>query len=450
MFDRCREMKEAAEAEGPPPRVTSRFIPLTSEAVIASLCRDVARQHEEETFARLALLLQRHRSHTYRDLAREIRRCYLPFSPDRDTVRVLEYSAEERIELGARLAEEIRHLLDRANYAPIPSEEIDRILNEESPYSLRISVDLSEYDQLHLFSREIYTRTYTFRRPETLYLLKARYEMRTFRRLFVFLKLKPDAQRAEEIAERDGIDLAKAERIVRRRRKQLPPSVSPEFVYIKVFKDMPENDLDILFPLRKVQFRPFDKLKFYATAGGGTLFGIFTTTGKVLAASNPFTLVGALFGFIALLARQISTFFNQRTRYMMELSQKLFFHNLANNRAALMLLIDRAEEEDVKEELIALYFHAGETIPKSALEARKAAIDGVLLERYGVAVDFEFADALSRLLADGVVKELGESLRFPTLAEAAERYARLADRDEAADMNHICDITAAELQSNDV
>lgn len=419
-------------------RVTSRFIPLTRQAVIADLCSDAAQSGEKAAFAALALRLQRLRGTAYRRLARRMRELYLPFSPDRDTVRVLAYTEEERRTLEAELAEATHGLLERANYAVIDNDALNAILNQRTSYSLRIAVDLAEYDALALFGREAYTRRDSYRRPETLWLLKAETEVRVYRRLFLYLKMKPDAARAREIAEAEGISTAKAEKQVRRRRKNLPPSVSPEFIYMKVFKDMAEHDLQILFPLRTVQFRPFDKLKFFATAGSGTVFGVFTTTGKVLAASNPFVMLGALFGFITLLARQIKTFFNQRTRYMMELAQKLFFHNLANNRAALTLLLDRAEEEDVKEDLITLHFNAGETFPAREFGSRKARIDAVLRDRYGVAVDFELGDAVRRLEADGVIKREGDTVRVMSLAEAAERYDVLLDADDAQERANVC------------
>ena len=428
-----------AKATEPQGRVTSRFIPLTRQAIISDLCAGIAGGTDDEAFRTLALRLQRHRGRGYRVLAEEMRRCYLPFSPDRDTVRVLEFSDEERHEMAGRLSELTRHLLDRANYFEIDTDALNAIFNDRNPYSLHIEVDLAEYDELQLFARESYTKQHSVRRPETLYLLKAHYDIRVFRRLFVLLKMKSDEDRAREVAAAQGIPHDKALKKVRRRRANLPSTVSSEYVYMKVFKDLPDNDLEILFPLRKVQFRPFDKIKFFATAGGGTLFGAFSFTGKLLAATNPITMLGAFAAFVGLLARQITSFFNQRNRYMMELAQKLFFHNLANNRAALTLLLDRAEEEDVKEDLIALTFHAGEVVPQRELAARKARIDALVEERYGAAIDFEMDDTLERLIADGVVTREGDALRFATLAEAAERYEELLAAEDRDARRHICD-----------
>ncbi|MEO1105920.1 MAG: DUF3754 domain-containing protein, partial [Pseudomonadota bacterium] len=244
-------------------RTTSRFIPLTRQAVISDLCRDPGGKGDTEDFAKVALRLQRHRGHAYRALARTMRRAYLPFSPDRDTIRVLSFSPEERDEMEEHLSRLTRHLLDRANYAAIDTDELNRIVNAETPYSLRIAVDLAEYDEMQVYAREIYTTRHSVRRPETLYLLKAHYDVPVFRRLFVLLKLKSAEDRAAEISKAKDIPLEKALKQVASRRKNLPKNTSSDFIYMKVFKDMPEHDLQILFPLRTVQFRPFDKIKFF-------------------------------------------------------------------------------------------------------------------------------------------------------------------------------------------
>ena len=427
-------------------RKGGKFIPLTRQAVIADLCNDPDVGHSREDFAAFALQLQRVRNRGYRALAESMRHNYLPFSPDRDTVRVLRFSSEDLLQKEEMLSAQLLHLLERANYRRLSTDELNDILNADNPYSLRISVDLAEYDELQVHVRDEYTTDHSVRRPDRLYLIKAHYRIVCYRRLFLFLKLKSIEERAAELVKSDGISEQRAIKKVKARRKQLPPKASSDFVYMKVFKDLPQHDLQILFPLRRVEFRPFDKIKFFATAGGGTAFGIFSTTGKVLAATNPFAAIGALVGFIGLVGRQVTKFFNQRTQYLVELAHKLFFHNLANNRAALALLLDRAEEEDVKEDLIAFYFNAGETFPEDELPERKAKIDQRIFSRYNVVVDFEIDDALRRFINDGVVTHEGGTYSFMSMADAAVTYRdKLQSGDEEA-QRHVCEpVENAEL-----
>ena len=76
------------------------------------------------------------------------------------------------------------------------------------------------------------------------------------------------------------IDKKEAEKIVRRMRGLLPVTVSSDYVYIKLFKNMPRSDVEMIFPNTKVRFRLFDKIKFGVTAGGGVGMGVVGTASK--------------------------------------------------------------------------------------------------------------------------------------------------------------------------
>lgn len=418
-----------------------RFIPLTRQAVVADLCKDPADKLEDvETFARLAVKLHAWRARQYRAVAEEMRRCYLPFSPDRDTLSVLPFSADEQERMEADLMRRVTSLLDRANYTALAEVDINAIINLHQPFSLKVSVDLSEYERFSLHFRDPYTERHTYRRPEWGYLRKATVEVRSFRRLYLLLKLHPEETQIAHLMAAKKLSRARARRIVRRKRRYLPQGTSPDFIYMKMFKDIPEHDVQLLFPNRQVQFRPFDRVKFLVTAGGGTAFGLFTTFGKVAAATGPFALAGAMAGFLAIVGRQVVSFFNHRTRYMMELSQKLFFHSLATNRAALTLLLDRAEEEDVKEDLITLYALGGQEVAEDALAAHKARIEARIRSRYCAIVDFDLEDCVKRLWRDGLLRRPAPGvLSFAPPGEAYAHYARLLAEAEEIDADHVCD-----------
>jgi hypothetical protein len=119
----------------------------------------------------------------------------------------------------------------------------------------------------------------------------------------------------------------------------------------------------------------------------------------------------------------------------MQLAQSLYFQNLANNQGALALLVDEAEEEDVKEEVL-LYRHLLHgPIPENELEALDRRIEQFLEAKFGIHVDFDVHDALERLLASGlVVRTSAGELHALPLAEANRHLRELwcALVDEAA------------------
>jgi hypothetical protein len=185
----------------------------------------------------------------------------------------------------------------------------------------------------------------------------------------------------------------------------------------------------MLFPNTKISFRPFDKLRLTVTAGGGTVAGVTGTATKLLAATNPFALAAGIAGLSGVIFRQVMKFFNTRNRYMMELARNLYFRTLANNRAALTLLADSAEEEDVKEDMLLYVFLAKDPQRYDTLDEIKEAVGGFLRGRCGVGVNFDIEDALRRLAADGLIRTdaSGNMTALPP-AEARRHLDRRWDR----------------------
>jgi hypothetical protein len=100
--------------------------------------------------------------------------------------------------------------------------------------------------------------------------------------------------------------------------------------------------------------------------------------------------------------------FNTRTKYMMMLAQRLFFHSLANNRGVLTLLVDRAEEEDIKEEMLLYFFLLRHPMPRSEMKEDgklDRLIEEFLTREFEVIVDFDLEDALGRLQDDNLILE---------------------------------------------
>jgi hypothetical protein len=122
---------------------------------------------------------------------------------------------------------------------------------------------------------------------------------------------------------------------------------------------------------------------------------------------------------------------------MFVLAQNLYFHAMADNRGVMTLLADRAAEEDVKEEMLLYSLLAKERVNIADLHQVDEAIEDYLKDAFSIEVDFDVADALRRLRADGIVEELpGGVLQALPPREAAQRIDKLWDAslDELPDM----------------
>jgi len=406
-----------------------RFIPVNRydlRAQLAGLLK--AAEGCDETWAHALDCLAAWRHHEYRQRLSALIENYLLFSPDADTVTLRKLDEAGREQAHRALLEGIEALLVQANYVKLSEDDVHRLLAERSPYGLNLDVDLSDFEDVLLYYRGTSVETRHERNPWRFY-RKEKHDVPIFQRFFLLLKLKPIETRADEIARQKGVAHEQALRVARKRRSHLPIGVSSGVIYVKVFKRIPQIDLEMMFPNTRIAFKPFDKMRLMITAGGGTVAGVMGAGTKLLAITNPFAVAMGLATLSAVIFRQVNKVFHTRNNYMMVLAQNLYFHTLANNHAALTLIADRAEEEDAKEDMLLYAFLAKHPLKYDALAEIKAEVEEFLSEASGVTVNFDAEDACRRLLADGLIRRdaSGDLTALPP-AEARAHLDRMWDR----------------------
>jgi hypothetical protein len=403
-----------------------RFIPVTRFALIDRLTEPHIWPNGQAADARRFFrYLDYWRQQQYGARLLGLEQDYEPFSPDSDLLMTRSYTEEERRLLQQRVVAGIDSLLKQANYTRINPKQVELILTRESHYGLDLQVDLDAFEELLIYYRGATTRTH-HRRSLKSFLRKQEIDVPIFRRLFVLFKLKSEEQRIEELVRERGVSRGAASRAVRRMRRLLAPEVRDDLIYMKLFKNIPRSDIEMIFPNTRVRFRPFDKLKLGITSSAGVGMGAFSAAGKLaLLTTNPLAAAGAVFGLGGIIFRQCRRFLNERQRYMVIMAQNLYFHAMADNRGVLIKLASRAAEEDMKEEILLYAVLAKGPVRRSDLPEVDRVIERYMEETFGVDVDFEIEDALERLIAEGIVSEAADgTLHTLPPAEAA----RLIDR----------------------
>ncbi|MEN8217390.1 MAG: DUF3754 domain-containing protein [Pseudomonadota bacterium] len=396
-----------------------RFIPIGRQEIVADL---LAAPHwtdeAKKQFGEFCTIFGALYHYKFHARSEELKRCYTPFNPDTDIVSQHDYSDEDKQKLRDTLDEEMRLLLDNANYEELTIEDLNRAIKADSYYGLNVWVDLDDFEKLVVYFRGSAMRVESKRTWYSLFLSEKVFEIPIYKRLFLLLKFKTEDQVVDERLEKWKADNPesdeamaekfekKARKQVQKARKNLPTEISDKQVFLKLFKDLPRSDLEMLFPNQEVRLKLFDKIKLALTGGGGTIFGIFTTIGKVAAAAtNPILLIGAFVGLIGIIVRQIMNIFNQRTKYMMTLSRNLYFHNLDNNVGVMNYLIDMAEEEEGKEAILAYYFLHSQPDKDYTKEVLDREIEGYLRNKYDTDIDFEVDDGIRKLREEGILTE---------------------------------------------
>ncbi|MDH3222015.1 MAG: TMEM143 family protein, partial [Gammaproteobacteria bacterium] len=198
---------------------------------------------------------------------------------------------------------------------------------------------------------------------------------------------------------------------------------------LKLFRNVPGADLEMLFPNTRVRMRLLDKLLIGVPAlvsGGivlttklgaslvllGSLFGYWLGVSSQPAELDRAGIMALLAGVAALggyLWKQFNNFKNRKLRFMQALTQNLYFKNLDNNAGVFYRLADDAEEEESKEAILAYYFLLTADQPMTRGELDRA-IELWFDERWDCRIDFEIEDALHKLVCLGLVEESDDRL----------------------------------------
>ncbi len=419
------------------PTEPQKFIPVSRTDVIdALLVPEYWRGEEEQALAGRVFhkigCLRQHRSAV---MLNELSDIYDPFNPDDETVNQYELNGEQRAEQRRVFSDRLQALITGANYHELTNEGLEEVLSNASPDGVHVEVDFSEFDVKLIFFRGEDIQHRSKRDVMRAYLKRIYYTVPIYKRLFLALKFKPEDVRVGELMAQHGITEQKARKKLSKIRKMLPPYVSTDHIYLKMFKDIPRYDVEMLFPNIRVKMKYRDKLQLGGSALFGTLTYLLGTATKlvVAVALSPLMLAVALLsGFGGIIYAQVRNIFVTRDRYRMQLAQSLYFQNLANNQGALAVIVDDAEEEDVKEEVL-LYAHLlGGPFHISQLDAIGEHISKFLTDKFGVNVQFDVYDALERLMASQIVRQssTGE-LHVLSLADADRhlhnRWCRLVE-----------------------
>ncbi len=400
-----------------------RFIPFRKTSIV-TMCADEVAAEERESFQAFAELLASLLHHEFRGRLEALKDAYHPFNPDTDTRSIVELDADERKDAQHQLVDELTALAEAANFERVSSEDLDHAFTEHSLLKVRLEADFDDFDdfdEVVFYRRGEHTSTEEVKR---LFGLRRRtIEFTSYSKVLMYVKFK-DA--ADFEARKKKVD-------------DLP--FKPESTIIKLFQDVPRADLEMLFPNARVKMRPIDKLLIGVPA---VISGIIIVVTKLVAALLPVLLLlgfwfgmhkdpvqlnqGQLLALVAGLAafggyvvRQIGSFKNRKIQFMKALSENLYFRNLDNDAGVFHHLLDAAEEEEVKEAVLAYHFlrTAGEPLAAEDLDSR---IEGWFAEKWDATFDFEVDDGVGKLRRLELVDEDGQGrLAAVPLDEAKRR-----------------------------
>lgn len=406
---RCREGTEytsrrVSSYEIPVARTMSdaeSFIPLRRFDVV-ELCAQQSDDPENfREFGRLLLALLHHQSLKILDVLKD---AYAEFNPDRDTLRI-----DREVDKDV-LAETLKQRFDEtllcANYQRLSSEELHRALHEASIIPLNTHVDLNDYKDYAFYFRGSERKALPVRN----YVKKKDVEVENLERVAVLLRFKDP------------------EHFDHKKKKWRMEEIDfkPGKIYLYLYKNVPKNDLELLFPNVEVSMTWRDKLLFAVPAAAGAgplLFKVLPSLGLIVGVIVLFTVgpefakqwnfdtgegkpifpilvavLSASFALGGFAVRQYLNYKNKKLKFQKRVTDTLFFKNLVTNRGVLFTIIDSAEEE-LGKEMVLTYHHLRQSHKPLTERQLDERVEAWIKTHCDRDVDFDVSKALQRLSA---------------------------------------------------
>jgi hypothetical protein len=385
--------------------VRERFLPVKLSMLRDRMLSDPRLSGEErEQLGRLFDMMADRFHVDFGDKLEHLKTVYDRFDPDRDTLPLSYDVARESAEQ-EELSRAFAQLLLDANYVEMPREQIMTCVQYQSQIGLSVRASLADYAQLRVFYRGM------------------RHEQRTFRPWYAPWKQKDERVHV----------LSRVALLIRLTKHPHGP------IFLKLFKNVVVEDLEMLMPYVQVHMRLIDHLKIGSSVAGGVL----TAFWKVFTAAilSPWIFLFVMCGFAGAFIRGVSSFVSNKTRYMQTLTANLYFQNLANNGSAITHLVDAAEAEECKELSLVyfiLYVERDRDYAPKHLDRR---IEEWLRTEFGLKVNFEVSDAVQKLRDKGLLIHRPSTTASPSadgLLKVHDLPATLRLLDETWDNYHAC------------
>lgn len=385
------------------------FVPIRVADLIGYLCAErgplenqVLTADEQQSFRQFANAVVAHVHTIYQAEIRQLKDAYAPFDPDADPKPLTPPTDQEWVTALDRLTDTFSHLLSRANYRQLSRPEMEEIMQGASDWGVDLDVAWDAFDKLEVFYRGkgVSKRK---KRKLTRPWRKEEVQVPTFGRAAVMYKLRPH--------------------------ERLPEDADTKSVFLKLFRNIPQVDVEMLLPGGRVVMPKFDRLKLGGSAASSvayvgyklsafplsSLLGGFGTS-TLLLLYTPLAMIG---GYAY---KTWYSFRSARSAYEHQLHQSLYHQVLDNNSGVMFRLLDEAEEQEAREILLGYFYLWRYAEPNGwTAEELDYYVELDLEKRLGVDVNFEIVDALNKLTKAGLITADGARYRAVPIGAAQEK-----------------------------
>lgn len=366
---------------------------------------------------------------------------YAPFDPDADTKPRIEATPQERAAMESMLVADFKSILERANYVSLSQDSLERAFEGRSLIELKTNVDFNDFEQMVCYCRgDIHKAAWVKK-----FFRKRKKTINVFERVVLLIKFKDESYFASKRAKPDKLKF------------------TPGKMYVYLYKNIPKFDIEFLFPNVKTSMTWKDRLLFGIPAIGAAIPLILRLLPQLLLVVGVILLVTVgpehlkeltpseeevrdimpiLVAILSLALtlggfafKQYTSYKNKQIKFQKNVTETLFFRNLASNVRVFQSLIDAAEEEECKE-IILVFYHLLTSKTPLTPEQLDNRIEAWMDEKFGTQIDFDIHGPLHNLeVIRGKIAEDGyRSMNMPDVAiltRDSQGYCHLLSLDDA-------------------
>jgi len=325
---------------------------------------------------------------------------YAEIDPDRDT-RAIELANHPSQPLAdaSRIAELSRQVLVDAGFSEVEQSELVNAVLHASEWGVPLHVDFEVFDLLLVYARGDIIGKRLKRRWRKWFQF-TQVDVPIYQRVVVIFKLRSGSITEDQL--------------------------EPEMLHLRMFKNVPKIDIDMLLPGTRVRISWFDRTRSVVPSLGGIGIQIYKIVRlalfvAVITYSIAAMIIGLTIAIIGYVVRSVMTYLQTRNRYMLNLTRSLYYQKLDTNAGVAYRLLNEAESQRHREVLLAYYALLTSSAPLSLRKLRRR-VQRMLREIAGIEVDYRAADAVKTLETWRLIRRDSEG-RLSTLLpdEAMQR-----------------------------
>lgn len=384
-------------APAPPPAECESYVALRKDELIEFLIAQGAMEPAlARQFRRLCQLIETVLHQEFHARQEYLKKAYAPFDPDSDTRPLSNAASLPRDEMIGDFLDSLCEVLSAAHYVPLEQADLDYALSGATYWGLDLQINRQIFDRLLIYVRGASALSRVQRDVSTWF--KPRIvDLEIYQRLVLVVKLRSDFVSHE--------------------------AVESHNVYLKMFREIPKLDLEMLLPGTRPRIRLLDAGKI----GGSSVTGIYSLVKMALeyAVAGKLKWLMLAIGTLSYAVQSFLGYRRTKAAYVYSMTQQLYYQNLDNNAGVFCRLIDEAEDEETKETILAYFFlwHrvAEDWTPLSLAES----ISKLVRAQTGDDYQFEARAAIAKLERLGLLANNPDRLQA---IEPRDALTKLRDR----------------------